>query len=390
MRLSTLGIALAASFLLAGSFGWVVFFALFSKTFGQDWMVFDTAARAYWHGDVGVILDGGRLTRLLNDTHPTLQQPLVFRPWVYPPYTLLLVLPFGLVSWPLSYGGFQLLTFAAMAFALRQWAPDNRRFWIMLAGVALFPAAAYNLGAGQNGFLSAALLLGGISLLGPRPFIAGLLLGVLAYKPQFGLLIPVALVAGGAWRAIGGATVSVTLLIIASLAVPGLAIWQGWLHLFLASGDAPRQWVELYGQSVFTYMRLAGFASIWADAGQAIALLIGAAAVLRAFRVAHPPLHRIMVLLCAISFSAPHFGDYDAIFLGILGMLILCATGRRPPTALAIAGCVVWCSTAINPPFLFKQTLPPVFILAELTPFAILYLLVQLSRSSETADSISE
>jgi hypothetical protein len=369
---------LILAFAVLGAFGWLVFFALFRNTLGQDWMVFDTAARAYWHGDAGLLLDGARLTRVLNATHPTLGQKLVFRPWVYPPYTLLLALPFGLVSWPLSYGGFQFVSFSAMALALRPWFAGRGPYVLALGGIVLSPAAAYNLGAGQNGFFSAALLLAGIFLLGARPFLAGLLLGVLAYKPQLGLLLPVALMACGAWRAMAGAAVTCGVLVAVSLAVPGLAIWRGWLHLFLAGGDAPRQWVELYGQSVFTYLRLAGLPGWVANAGQGLALVFGAVMVWRVFRQPGPALRRLLVLLAAIGFSAPHFGDYDAVLLAIVAMLILFAGSSTPKPGLAWLGCLAWCATAINPPLLFEKTIPALFIVSECTPLVLLALTVGL------------
>ena len=368
------GLALFAVCILAAAFGWLVFIALFHGTVGQDWMVFDTAARAYLHGNGALLLDGPRLTQVLNDTHPSLSQPLKFRPWVYPPYTLLLALPFGLVPWVWSYGGFQVLSFAGMATALRPWAAPLPRFCIVLAGVTLCPASAYTLGAGQNSFLSAALLLGGVWLLGARPAVAGVLLGLLAFKPQLGLLIPVALVAGGAWRAFAGATATVLVLLVVSLAVPGIDIWRGFLHLYLAGDQAPRQWVELYGQSVFTCLRLAGASESLANAGQGVAVLIGAGAVWHAFRQPCSPLRRLLVLLTAISFSAPHFGDYDAVLLGIAAMLMLTAP-ERPNALAAVLACLAWCSTAINPPYLFYKTVPALFPLSELTPLVVLALL---------------
>jgi hypothetical protein len=290
------------------------------------------------------------------------------------------VLPFGLVPWIVSYAGFQALTFAGMAASLRAWVPGDKRFWIVLGGVVLSPAAAYTLGAGQNSFLSAALLLGGVALLGQRPIAAGILLGLLVYKPQLGLLLPVALVAAGAWRAFASAAVTVVALFAISLAVPGLAIWQGFIYLYFSGQQTPRAWVELYGQSVFTYLRLAGAAPAWANAGQAIAILIGAAAVWRAFRGPESPLQRMVVLLCAVSFASPHFGDYDAVLLAIAAMLVLVVMDR-PGKLLSALVCLAWCSTAINPPYLFKQTIPALFPVAELTPVLLLMLLVVLDRT---------
>jgi hypothetical protein len=353
---------------------------VFRDTLGQDWMVFDTAARAYLHGNGALLLDGVRLTQVLNDTHPTLRQRIIFHPWVYPPFALLLALPFGMMPWAFSYYGFQALSFAGMAAALRPWAADWRQYALILAGVTLCPATAYTLGSGQNSFLSAALLLGGAWYMGARPFLAGVLFGLLAFKPQLGLLIPVALVAASAWRAFAGATVTVLVLFLVSLVVPGLEIWRGFLHLYLGGDQAPRQWVELYGQSVFTYLNLAGAGAGAANAGQGLALLIGAACTWCAFRRPYSFQRRLLVLLYAISFASPHFGDYDAVLMGVGAMLLLV---RGEPGFggmwVAALACLTWCSTAINPPYLFLKTLPALFPPAELTPVFVLALLIYLA-----------
>jgi hypothetical protein len=65
------------------------------------------------------------------------------------------------------------------------------------------PFTAWNFIAAQNGFLSGSLL--GLSLwfLDRRPVVAGIFIGCLTYKPQYGILFPIALVASRQWRAIG-------------------------------------------------------------------------------------------------------------------------------------------------------------------------------------------
>ena len=83
-----------------------------------------------------------------------------------------------------------------------------------------------NIGHGQNGFLTAALLGGALHWLDRKPWLAGVLIGLLAYKPQFGVLIPIALLAGGRWRTIGAAAATVAALVAISFAMLGGGIWQ--------------------------------------------------------------------------------------------------------------------------------------------------------------------
>jgi Glycosyltransferase family 87 len=89
-----------------------------------------------------------------------------------------------------------------------------------------FRAVFVNVGHGQNGFLTAALLGGALHWLDRRPWLAGVLIGCLAYKPQFGVLIPIALLAGGRWGTIGAAMVTVAALVAVSFVTLGGSVWH--------------------------------------------------------------------------------------------------------------------------------------------------------------------
>src|SRR5439155_20475230 len=93
-----------------------------------------------------------------------------------------------------------------------------------------FPAVFVNTGHGQNGFFTAALLGGALQIMEKYPALAGVLFGLLAYKPQFGLLIPLALLASRRWTTIAAAAVTVTASVVLSVAILGTDVW----HAFFA------------------------------------------------------------------------------------------------------------------------------------------------------------
>ena len=74
----------------------------------------------------------------------------------------------------------------------------------------------WNFGLGQNAFLTAGLFGAATLLIDRRPVVAGLLFGALCYKPQFGMMIPLALAAAGQWRAFAAAAASAVALVLAS------------------------------------------------------------------------------------------------------------------------------------------------------------------------------
>jgi len=365
--------------LIIGPLGWVFFTLIFRVTPGQDWMVFDTAVHAWRNNDAGLLLDGTKFTQILNQTHaPWLMAPLAFHPWLYPPYTLLLALPFAYVPWLVSYCGFQALSLAGMVWALKQWCPPGRATWFIVGGVVLCPATAFTLGAGQNSFLTASLVLGGMYCLERRRLVAGMLLGLLVFKPQLAIMVPLALAAERRWHVLATAAATAIALLLLSLIIPGLALWRGWLHLFLSGDPAFREWIaqgRLHGQSVFTCLHLVGLPDSFANAGQSLAVACSALLVWVAFRSTMPRQEKLAVLLCAMILAAAHVGDYDAILLGIAATIILAQGMQRPfRRHEALLAMLVWASTAVNPPF--------IFIISVITPLLVLALMIRLCRIS--------
>src|SRR5262249_31071350 len=135
----------------------------------------------------------------------------------------------------------------------------DRIGWL-IAGA--FPCLMPNVIPGQNGFLTTSLIGGTLVLLERHPLLAGVCLGLLTYKPQFGILFPLVLVVGAHWRTIGAATVTAALLALASLALFGMAPWSEffrWLPLTsqaLFSENAHTEWHKF--QSLLALVRMLG------------------------------------------------------------------------------------------------------------------------------------
>jgi len=131
--------------------------------------------------------------------------------------------------------------------------------WLLLA--AAYPAVIINFGHGQNGLLTAGLFAGALATLDHRPWIAGVLFGLLIYKPQFGLMIPLALLASGRWRTIVAAAATMALLVLTTLLVFGPEIWGAFVAsskiarvALIESGDVG--WYKV--QSVLAWARMWG------------------------------------------------------------------------------------------------------------------------------------
>ena len=148
----------------------------------------------------------------------------------YPPIFLAICAQIARLPYLPAYVLFQAATGIACFFAARAIRRDLP-WYVFLA----FPAFWWTIGTGQNALATAALFAAGTAAIDRRPWLAGVCFGALCYKPHLGLLIPVALIAGGHWRAIAAAAVTVLTLTAGSVALFGAAAWQA----FFSAAAAP-------------------------------------------------------------------------------------------------------------------------------------------------------
>lgn len=249
-----------------------------------------------------------------------------YAPFFYPPPFLLICLPLALTPYLGALAAWLAATGTLCWLTLRRWLD---RSVSMLAAFA-FPATFSTLGHGQNAFLSTALFGAGGLMLARRPFIAGLCLGALVFKPHLGLLIPVALLAGRQWRAIAGAAVAVLGLAGLSLLVLGIDAWRGFLDVSALARAALEQ--GLLGPakmvSVFAAIRL-WHGSVWlAYSLQGVAALAAAAGVAMVFSRQRASPAAGAALVAAAPLASPYLFDYD-LMLSAIPMAWLLSQGLR-------------------------------------------------------------
>lgn len=181
----------------------------------KDFLVFWASGKAFLLGEPEALYDPAHFRDIQSAVlGRTVSLDL---PWFYPPSFLMFTAPLTLFDFGAAWLLWTLATVAA--YGLAAWRVVGAP-WAVPAALAA-PAVLLCLGAGQNGLLTAALFGLGLALLPKRPLIAGILFGLMAYKPQFGLVLPIALLIGRHWRAIRAATATV-------LGLNGLfTIWFG-------------------------------------------------------------------------------------------------------------------------------------------------------------------
>jgi hypothetical protein len=280
---------------------------------------------------------GGQLDTLfdLQGYHAAIGElfghPLPFHNWGYPLFTLPAFWPLAQLPYFVALAVWTIGLFAAFAgVTLSQIAPSNRTY--ALLALALAPACLINIIGGQNGFLSAALLLGGVLWLDRRPIAAGILLGALAFKPHLGIVLPFALMALGAWRAMAAAALTVIVLVAGSIALFGIEPWQRYVEVSgayqLLLLDKFQGFYTTMMASVFAGARTFGLSYSAAMAMQiAVALTVLVAACLAVRRTADP-CRRAFVLASATPLLTPYAFNYDLTALA--AALIWMLEGRLP------------------------------------------------------------
>jgi hypothetical protein len=313
-----------------------------------------------------------------------------FYGWHYPPFLLLIAAPLAWLPYFAALFVWQAATFAlylgAMSLLLRNaGAKIETASWILFA--VAFPAVFANLLAGHNGFLTAALLAGALALLDTRPLMAGLLFGLLAYKPQFGLMIPLVLLITERWRAIGGAALSVIALSLLSTVLFGADIWQA----FLSSEQFTRTVVLEQGQtgfykilSMFAWVRMWGGPVPLAYAAQGLVTVFCGFALFHIWRRAVSQRIKGAALCIAAILATPYSLDYDLMALApAIGLLAAdnLTLGFRPYEKAMIAA--LWLM-----PF-FARALPALTLIPIAVPVMIAALAMTLRYAASRAPGAS-
>lgn len=285
-----------------------------SKPIGTDFSNVYAAGTLIWQGRPAEAYEPARQHAAEKAVFGGREVP--FYGWLYPPFFF--AVAFLVASLPYAWGLAIWLaaSFAAYLAAMRAIVPRPETLLI----AAAFPAVFINIGHGQNGFLTAALLGGALHWLDRRPWLAGVLIGLLAYKPQFGVLIPVALLAGGRWNTIGAAAATVAALVAVSFVTLGGGVW----HAFADSMTFTQTVVLEQGgigwekiQSAFSAMRMWG-AGVHSAYAIQIALALMLAASLAWLWQSNALFElKASALATASLLATPYVLDYDLVVLAV-------------------------------------------------------------------------
>jgi hypothetical protein len=275
----------------------------------------------------------------LAQEHRLFDPRLPFHFWSYPPPAFFLVAPLALFPYIPGLIAWSVAGIAALVPTVRVFFSG----WTDRALLLAAPAVAVNIALGQNGAFTAALLLGGLALWDRKPRLSGVLLGLLIFKPQLAILLPIAVIAERRWETMIAAGVTAACVLLLSTLAFGLDAWRGFFGptlttqaIMLSQGHGPFQWMM---PSAFMAGRVAGLPSTWALVVQAPFTLLGAYLAWRAYRSEADAVAKGAVLAMATFLASPQMFNYDLIPAAAAGILLL----RRDRTVWGvIGGVLVW------------------------------------------------
>jgi hypothetical protein len=153
-----------------------------------------------------------------------------------------------------------------------------------------------------------------------RPALAGLCLGLLSYKPQFGLLFPLVLIADRRWLTFAvAAFVAIALAGLSWLAF-GSATWEAFMHWTpitgrVVLGEGAAGWSRL--QSLFGFMRAHGAGEELAWTVQAAGTLVLAAGLVWLWRSRTAYEIKAAALAAGTLLATPYVYIYDLVALAV-------------------------------------------------------------------------
>ena len=278
----------------------------------SDFLSFYAAGKLVLAGTPALVYD--------QDAHQLAEQAIrgagaPYQFFFYPPVYLPLCAVLATLPYYVAFAVFEVATLVPFLLVARGLLREPG--WAWLVPVLAFPAVFWTIGLGQNAFLTAALFGGFGLLLNRQPATAGMLLGLLCYKPHFGVLAPAALIAGGHWRTFAAAAATVVAAIALSVALCGTETWWAYLGATLnAKSVFGSGRIDYAGMiTIFGAERLMGFGVGPAYALQAVAALEMVMLVALVWRRTDSTAIRFVTLLAATLLAVPVALVYDQMLL---------------------------------------------------------------------------
>ena len=300
--------------------------------------------------------------------------------WIYPPTFLLPIVPLSYLPFHVSLAVWLALSFIPAALAVYFLTGKNKYAPICLLA---FPGTFLNIRWGQNGFLTAALFGFGVYFVESNPMLAGVMFGLLTFKPQMAIFPFIILFFTKKWKAFGWSA-----FFAAAFAVlTGLLFgFQTWIDFFSTSLYNAQQLSASWEATNWGIPTLSTALRVMGLNGWGLTLALTAVAAfaiyccVRVWKQTQSYSLRLMALVLCLFLSFPYVSLYDFAILGVPFTLLFFETQKNPKRSFSpLLLCLLWVLPFLCVLIFMKLKL-------QLCPFVLMgYLIAIVQKANQDA-----
>lgn len=282
------------------------------RPLGADFITFWSAGRLTLAGNAADAFDAAQIFAMQRAAAPDYAHIFL---WHYPPTFQLVATGLGTLPYLVAYYGFVAASLALFVLAMKPLVPSRYGWLVLLA----LPGTLICVLHGQNSLVSAALLATAVMCIDRRPVLAGICIGLLAYKPQLGMLFPLVLALTGRWRVVAAAALTAIAFAGLSVLAFGADLWALFfrnlevVRTVVENGELP--WSKM--PSAFVFLRKLGVPQEAAYACQTLLALAVAAMTALVWRRCGPTLMAGASLIVGTLLLTPYTFDYELAILAV-------------------------------------------------------------------------
>lgn len=261
---------------------------------------------------------------MAQEIQTIVHQPSVRLPNLYGPQVGLLFVPLASLPFPSAariWIALSLILYVACVVLIWRCCPNLRGdLWLILLAAAAYPPLFHFFVRGQTSVLALlCFTVAFVALRKNRPWLAGILLGFLLFKPQFLLALPLIFLLAQAWRIFGGLVISAAAQWLLTWAYFGSMVIRAYIQMLSHAS----RWIEA-AELNLAPIQMHSLRAFWAlliplpSAAFSLYVLTSILAIWIASRVwkSSAPLSiRFSVLLFTVVLVNPHIFIYDLLVL---------------------------------------------------------------------------
>ncbi len=269
-----------------------------------------------------------------------------YYPMVYPPFYYMILSPLATIPYKVATGiwllGLGLISGATLFCFCSYFEPARQHWGKCLIGLIAFCPFLISLNMAHKSVLLLLIVtLTWLLLYHRKPFLSGLMFGLIAFKPHLGILIGLAMLYKGQWRFVAGCLGAVSVLVALSF-IAGPELCYDYFLQSLAAGD----YSQNVGYKLAESHNLAGAMQLTFGNTQlatAISSALTIFVLLLLVVALRGPLNfrssrfavQFSLLIIATILTSPHFYLYDLTILLLPIALIMFVMGNQLPRVVA-------------------------------------------------------